>query len=247
MNQSYISTLLNQRIRPSLIDDEQCGELISRLLCHYYFAPCGANGQLHLPLAVCPDECHYVQSTCPVQWRSVITTLGFTGLSTVNCTDGSLLQGLAPCCSDAGIEIEITSELMIIMLGVYHLIQILSSSPCLSPPLPFLFPVHFSPLLFPIATVTEMPMSTSSPEGRILGIVIGVLVPCVVILVCIVIVAICLASLLFVTKRKKTVRNLQMAVLTRSVCGSLVGVTSVCGGGTHEAPPFTMSNDSSRV
>ena len=90
-------------------------------------------------------------------------------------------------------------------------------------------------------------MSTSSPEGRILGIVIGVLVPCVVILVCIVIVAICLASLLFVTKRKKTVRNLQMAVLTRSVCGSLVGVTSVCGGGTHEAPPFTMSNDSSRV
>ena len=118
MNQSYVSTLLNQRILPSLIDDEQCGEVISRLLCHYYFAPCGANGQLHLPLAVCPDACHYVQSICPVQWRSVVTTLSFTDLGTVNCTDGSLLQGLAPCCIDAGTEI--TSEHMIIMIIDNH-------------------------------------------------------------------------------------------------------------------------------
>jgi hypothetical protein len=109
MNQSFVSTLLNDRILPFLIEDEECGDLISRLLCHYFFAPCAANGQLHLPLAVCPDECYYVQSACPVQWRNVIRTLGFAGLNTINCTDGSFLQGLAPCCVDAGIEI--TSEL----------------------------------------------------------------------------------------------------------------------------------------
>ena len=106
MNQSFLSTELNIRIHPALSgDDEECVDLISKVLCHYFFAPCGANGQLHLPLAVCPEECHYVQSVCPVQWKRVNNLLSAANLSTVKCTSGSLLQGLAPCCIDAGIEI----------------------------------------------------------------------------------------------------------------------------------------------
>ena len=81
---------------------------------------------------------------------------------------------------------------------------------------------------------TEM-SSTSSPtstspvpeESQILGIMIGVLVPFVIILVCIIIVTICLAGILLVTRRKKaTIRNLQLDVLTRSVCGSVVDAMS---------------------
>ena len=106
MNQSLISTELDERIFHVLRDDGECGDLISRVLCHYFFAPCGANDQLHLPLAVCPDECHYVQSTCPIQWRRVNSLLNVTFLNTINCTNGSLLQGLAPCCIDAEIKIQ---------------------------------------------------------------------------------------------------------------------------------------------
>ena len=108
MNQSLVSNELDGRILPVLSgDDEECGDLISRVLCHYFFAPCGANGLLHLPLAVCQEECQYVQSACTNQWRIVNNLLGTAGLSTISCSaTGTLLQGLAPCCTGAGIKIE---------------------------------------------------------------------------------------------------------------------------------------------
>ena len=112
MNQSLISKELDERIFHVLSDDGECDDLISRVLCHYFFAPCGANGQLHLPLSVCPNECHYVQSACPVLWRRVNSLLDIANLNTINCTNGSLLQGLAPCCIDAGIEIKRMSSLI---------------------------------------------------------------------------------------------------------------------------------------
>ena len=112
MNQSFISSELSGRILPFLSgDDGECSDLISRTLCHYFFAPCGANGQLHLPLAVCPDECHYVQSTCEGHWRTVNNLLSTSGLSTIGCTStDALIQGLAPCCMDAGIIIQGTDN-----------------------------------------------------------------------------------------------------------------------------------------
>ena len=108
MNQSFVSSELSGRILPFLSgDDGECSDLISRILCHYFFAPCGANGQLHLPLAVCQEECHYVQSACTNQWRIANNLLSSAGLSTVSCSaTGSLLQGLALCCTDAGITIK---------------------------------------------------------------------------------------------------------------------------------------------
>ena len=112
MNQSVLSKVLNERIFP-IFDGRggECSDLISRILCHYFFAPCGANGQLHLPLAVCPDECHYVQSTCEGHWRIVNNLLSTSRLSTISCTStNALIQGLAPCCMDAGITIQGTDN-----------------------------------------------------------------------------------------------------------------------------------------
>ena len=108
MNQSFISSELTGRVLPLLNgDDGECGDLISRLLCHYFFAPCGANGQLHLPLAVCQEECQYVQSTCESYWRVVNNQLSSSGLGTISCAStDALLRGLAPCCVDAGIEVQ---------------------------------------------------------------------------------------------------------------------------------------------
>ena len=107
MDQLVLSNILDERIVPFLRGDNgECGDLMSRLLCHYFFAPCGANGQLHLPLAVCQEECQYVQSTCENQWRITNSLLSSAGLGTISCSaTGSPLQGLALCCIDAGIEI----------------------------------------------------------------------------------------------------------------------------------------------
>ena len=108
MSQSFVSNELNGRLLPFLSgDDGECGDLISRVLCRYFFAPCGANGQLHLPLSVCQEECQYVQSACTNQWKIANNLLNSAGLSTISCSaTGSLLQGLALCCVDAGITIK---------------------------------------------------------------------------------------------------------------------------------------------
>lgn len=124
MSQSFISNELNGRILPILSgDDEECNDLISRVLCHYFFAPCGANGQLHLPLSVCQEECQYVQSTCPNQWRIANDLLRGAGLSTISCSaTGALLQGLALCCINAGITIKRNASEEHIRISFYDIL-----------------------------------------------------------------------------------------------------------------------------
>ena len=114
-NQSFVSNELDSRVLPVLQGySEMCSDLISRMLCHYFFAPCGANGLLHLPLSVCSKECHYVESTCTKEWIVVTNLLSVAGLGIINCsTTDALLQGLAPCCIDAGID----SKCMFCILG----------------------------------------------------------------------------------------------------------------------------------
>ena len=125
MNQLLLSTVLDERILPLLSGDEgECGDLISRVLCHYFFAPCGANGQLRLPLSVCPDECHYVQTVCVKQWRIANHLLSAAGLSNISCSaTGSLLQGLAPCCTDTGIEIKGKYSLKFMLNDLLYIMQ----------------------------------------------------------------------------------------------------------------------------
>ena len=108
MNQSALSMELDDRVLPILSgDDRECNDLIAKVVCHYFFAPCGANGLPHLPLSVCPEECHYVKSSCESAWNVVNELLhSATDLSSIACnvTD-ALLRGLSPCCINASIEI----------------------------------------------------------------------------------------------------------------------------------------------
>ena len=107
MNQTVLSMELDDRVLPILRGDNvECHELISKVVCHYFFAPCGENGLLHLPLSVCPEECHYVESTCVYKFMTTNNLLSNAGLNIVNCnTTSDLLQGLSPCCTDAQIEL----------------------------------------------------------------------------------------------------------------------------------------------
>ena len=113
MNQSFLSRELESRVPPILSGvDGGCNELISKVVCHYFFAPCGANGLLHLPLSVCPEECHYVQSACEHKWNIMNSLLNNAELGIVNCNrTGNLLQGLSPCCTDAQTDLGLTSML----------------------------------------------------------------------------------------------------------------------------------------
>ena len=106
MNQTLLSNELDGRIHPVL--NRECGDLISKVLCHYFFPPCGANGLLHLPLTICPEECGYVEIACENQWITMNDLLaGSTKLNRISCKGtGALLHGLTPCCIDAGIEIK---------------------------------------------------------------------------------------------------------------------------------------------
>ena len=110
LNQSFVSSELDDRIRPVLGGHGgDCGNLISKVLCHFFFAPCGENGLLHLPLSLCSEECHYVESTCDNEWKIVNSLLINAGLNTINCrSTGAHLQGLTPCCFNATIEIKST-------------------------------------------------------------------------------------------------------------------------------------------
>ena len=193
MNQSVLSKILNERIFPILHgNDEGCGDLMSRVLCHYFFAPCGANDQLHLPLSMCQEECQYVQSACRSDWRIVDNVLSSAGLSTVGCAStDALIQGLAPCCIDAGIKIQSTNNKPCILSSIKDLIL----------------------LLFVLAVLAATTRSGVKGAPVPVNLVIGLLSALVVILITVVIGTVCLAVI--ITKRKTAIRNLQKNVLSR--------------------------------
>ena len=120
MSQSVLSRELDERVTPVVSgDDEECNNLIAKVVCHYFFAPCGANGLLHLPLSVCPEECHYVKSACANEWMIVNDLLENAQLGSINCnTTGALLQGLDPCCIDAEIEMKSTLSRSYILFNI---------------------------------------------------------------------------------------------------------------------------------
>ena len=198
MEQTYISSELDRIFLMLRGYGTKCSDLISRVLCHYFFAPCGASGLLHLPLSVCSEECYYVESTCAIEWRTMNDLLRNATLGAINCNvPQALLEGLTPCCINAGIEFK-SKKLSSTM---YTLSFILFLS---------LPPSHFNTLDI---TTTEAPKSIS------MNAVIGILAALVLLLVCVVIV-ICFATLM-IKRRKTTIRNLQLDVLSRYKNGPL--------------------------
>ena len=128
MNQSVVSRELDSRVLPILSEDDECNNLISKVVCHYFFAPCGANGLLHLPLSVCPEECHYIESTCESKWMTTNDLLNSAGLNIIDCnTTSDLLQGLSPCCTD----LELTSMYFVNGMLLVKAIRVSSMSCCM--------------------------------------------------------------------------------------------------------------------
>ena len=92
------------------VGSESCRELVQRILCYYYFIPCGMNTTFIPPTSICEDECLYVVNTCP----EIRIIGGFLnqdvdqGFRFINCDNPSLiLQPLASCCTSAGVEMEL--------------------------------------------------------------------------------------------------------------------------------------------
>ena len=153
MNQAILSMELNERVAPIVrqINGEECRDLISRVVCHYFFAPCGENGLLHLPLSVCPEECLFVKSYCSPHLDTINDLLDPIGLGNVVCDASYHLQGLSPCCSGAGIEIKST------LISFHPSLRDSDTSPSLLPSLPIYLSPRSSPSLL-------LPVSLSPPS-----------------------------------------------------------------------------------
>ena len=87
---------------------DKCKEVARKLVCKFFFIPCGKNGTLVSPQAICEDECTYLSvDLCPNEWELAVQhfarqpILDQFGLSWVNCSNpGKILEPLPHCCSD---------------------------------------------------------------------------------------------------------------------------------------------------
>ena len=118
----YTRTRGNQRLLSSFINDanafvsllpEQCREISIKLLCNYYFIPCGNSSVFQPPVSVCSEQCLHVRNDlCPNEWELVEEHfrnnpgLIALGLAFIECNDtGLILEPLPHCCTDAGITL----------------------------------------------------------------------------------------------------------------------------------------------
>ena len=111
-NDSYIFTL-DEYNQPSNITNlfgyessyngsVKCQEMILKIVCNYYFAPCGSSSDgIHLPISLCREECESIRSSCSDLWYRVQEIMAHQSFETILCNDtSSRFQGLSPCCSD---------------------------------------------------------------------------------------------------------------------------------------------------
>ena len=95
-----------------LISDA-CREPARRVLCYFYYPPCGNETVFESPREVCSDTCSFLRDDlCPVEWESAtqhfngigdfVTSFG---LNFIDCNDpGAFIHPLPHCCSDAGLD-----------------------------------------------------------------------------------------------------------------------------------------------
>ena len=101
-----ISTNVNSKIKMShqlfATQDKDCMDLVFRVMCHYYFPPCGNISRSLPPSSICQEECAHVQSQCQKTWQKVEALL--RPFPFIKCDDTSqLLFPLQHCCTGAGI------------------------------------------------------------------------------------------------------------------------------------------------
>ena len=107
---------LNRRVSDTtLIVDlitDACKEPARRLLCYFYYPPCGNSTVFEPPKAVCSDTCFYLRDDlCSLEFAAAIhhfnrnDFLGRLGLNFIDCDDpGMFIHPLPHCCFNAGIQ-----------------------------------------------------------------------------------------------------------------------------------------------
>lgn len=118
-NNSYVYTLdgidqseLSGRVNllngvVSAESNTECQDLASRIICNYYFAPCGNSiSGIHRPLSVCQEECECVRESCLDLWGNLQQVMLEQELEIIMCNSTSArFQGIATCCSSFDISI----------------------------------------------------------------------------------------------------------------------------------------------
>ena len=101
----FIGLLLNTT-------SNRCKNLIRRVLCLYFYPPCGFNGTLTTLVSICPEECLYVQNECLKVWSTLEAFLLKIKLGFINCgSPGERLDNLPHCCVDAGITMDTSTSI----------------------------------------------------------------------------------------------------------------------------------------
>ena len=85
----------------------ECHEMMSQILCKYYFAPCvtTVNG-IHLPISLCQPECEYVRDKCLDTWMTILRAIvEQQDFETIDCNNTlPCFHGFSACCSGFGIN-----------------------------------------------------------------------------------------------------------------------------------------------
>ena len=152
----YTRTSGNQQSLSRYIDDanpfisllpEQCREIGIKLLCNYYFIPCGNSSAFQPPVSVCSEQCFHVRNDlCPNEWKLIVEhfrnnpELVALGLAFIECNNtGLILEPLPYRCTDAGITLRkcyckySTLQSYIIINQIFILYCIASPTPTPSP------------------------------------------------------------------------------------------------------------------
>ena len=114
--QALLTSTLNSDILVREVDKSasRCQDLIRRVLCLYYYPPCGFNGTFIAPVSICPEECSYVQHQCENTWKELVSILRISNPDDgfINCSNpGQILDPLPHCCVDAGITMDTSTSI----------------------------------------------------------------------------------------------------------------------------------------
>ena len=106
MSQMEIANELSMIESALSLASASCQELVLRVVCHYYFIPCGRNGTQFPPTSICSEECSFVQSNCLSVFNAIEVILDDTGMDFIDCTNpASVLNPLPSCCTGVGVVI----------------------------------------------------------------------------------------------------------------------------------------------
>lgn len=204
-SQSDIATLLNDKIETVSVlfatHDRECVDHVFRVICHYFFPPCGNITHTLPPHSLCQEECVHVQSTCGATWQAAELAFGLDPF--INCNDTSrLLFPLPNCCTGAGITIptiKIPDNVTAIRDSsiTYTAMSDISITSVVT-----------------LSTVTVLP-EPSSPAAASRGATIGIVVTVVVLLVAAVTVVVLVIFVNRKLRKREQVKRVQLDILAR--------------------------------